>query len=211
MALDYFATSKDRAWALWKIDEDEMHLSMMEPLAEQVPETITHPNKRSEWIVARLLTAKLLKSLGCDYYGIEKDVFGKPFPRRYPFHLSLSHSYPYVAAVLDQREPVGIDLEQPKQKLLRVAPRVLHPFELTDAGQDVVKHCVYWCAKEAMVKIYGKKDLVFAENLQVDSFELHNEGDIVGKIIVGDNERLIPLYYRVYPNFVVVLNKPAKR
>jgi phosphopantetheinyl transferase (holo-ACP synthase) len=125
----------------------------------------------------------------------------------HPYHLSLSHSYPYVATLVDKNISVGIDLEQPKHKLLRIAPRIFTPTEQTDAGQDVVKLCVYWCAKEALIKVYGQKDLVFSENLIIEPFTLKATGNLSGRIIVGDSERVIPLQYIVYPNFVLVFNQ----
>ena len=99
---------------------------------------------------------------------------------------------------------MGIDLEQPKEKLLRIASRVHHENELTDLGTDIVKHCIYWCAKESLIKWYGRKDLIFAENMFIEPFERHDEGDITGKIIIGGTETLIPLHYIVYTNFVLV-------
>jgi phosphopantetheinyl transferase len=101
---------------------------------------------------------------------------------------------------------VGIDLEQPKEKLLRIAPRILAPQELQDAGTDVVKHCVYWCAKETLIKIYGRKDLTLAHNLLVSPFELSQNGHLVGRILANDKETAIPLIYYVSDGFVVVIS-----
>jgi hypothetical protein len=78
---------------------------------------------------------------------------------------------------------------------------------LLDAGNDETKHCIYWCAKESLVKIYGKKDLVFAENLEIMPFNLKTAGDITGKIIINDTKTTVPLYYQVYTGFVVVFNR----
>src|SRR6188768_2092023 len=205
MALEKIIIEKDRAWALWHLEEDESTLQDIVRV-ESLPETITNPKKRLEWLGGRVLVKVIMSALGLPFRGITKDDFGKPFPKGHQHQLSLSHSYPYVAALIDA-QVAGIDLEQPKDKLLRIAHRVLHASELTDAGQDITKHCIYWCAKEALVKVHGKKDLTFAENLQIDPFERKHEGDIVGNIIVGDEKQVIPLHYIVYQNFVVVLTK----
>jgi 4'-phosphopantetheinyl transferase len=122
----------------------------------------------------------------------------------------LSHSFPYVGVLMDRYFPAGIDLEQPKDKLLRIAARIHHQDELKDAGMDLTKHCIYWCAKESLVKWYGKKDLIFAENMFIEPFERKHEGDIRGKIIAAGKETMIPLHYIVYPNFVVVFTNPAR-
>jgi len=207
MPLEKIVSAPDRTWALWRITEDEGSLIDAIRMWELLSDSITNPNKRLEWLAGRLLVKEILHSMGLRFQGITKDQYGKPFPKGYDFHLSLSHSYPYVAALVDRFESVGIDLEQPKEKLLRIAPRIFSPVELNDAGDNITKHCVYWCAKETLVKVHGQKNLVFAENLIIEPFPLRNEGDIRGRIIVGDTERVLPLHYIVYPNFVVVFNE----
>jgi 4'-phosphopantetheinyl transferase len=65
---------------------------------------------------------------------------------------------------------------------------------------------VYWCAKESLIKIHGKKDLILAENIHIEAFELDQSGHIIGRIIVNQQETMVPLYYRVFPDFVLVFS-----
>lgn len=204
MPLEKIAIEADRVWALWRITEDETLLSRELDGMEEVPESFTNPKKRLEWLAGRVATKAAMKSLNLNFQGITKDEFGKPFPKMSEFHLSLSHSFPYAAVLLDRHFPVGIDLEQPKEKLLKIAPRVHHADELHDLGTDVVKHCIYWCAKESMVKLYGKKDLTFAENMFIQPFQRKDEGNITGKLITAHTESIIPMHYVVYDTFIVV-------
>lgn len=206
MPLEKIVTEQGRGWARWKIEESEETLRQILMYPEAVPGTISHAQKRLEWLAGRVLTHMLVQEMNLQYQGIVKDEYGKPLLNGCAHGISLSHSYPYVAAILDERHDVGIDLEQPKQKLLRVAPRVLSTRELQDAGTDLIKHCIYWCAKEAMIKVYGKKDLVLAENLLVEPFIRQEEGNIIGKLIVKSRERIIPLYYQVTSQFVMAFN-----
>jgi 4'-phosphopantetheinyl transferase len=207
MPLDNLHRETHRAWGLWKIDETEETLAAEISMFESVPETITNPFKRLEFLAARVLLKELTNSLDQRYSGITKDNFGKPFLKDSMFQISLSHSYPYVAAIIDQGQPVGIDLEQPKPKLLKIASRVLAKEELDDAGTDVIKHCIYWCAKESLIKIHGKKDLVFAEHIRINPFSRGKYGHLIGRIIVNTMETRVPLQYYVFENFVVVLSK----
>ncbi|MFZ6010979.1 MAG: 4'-phosphopantetheinyl transferase family protein, partial [Bacteroidota bacterium] len=188
MALENLHEEKDRAWALWKIEEQEPALANEVNPFEVPPATITNPLKRLEFLAGRVLIKTLLNHWSIPFEGLTKDEFGKPYLKNSTFHISLSHSYPYVAAIIDRNIPVGIDLEQPKEKLLRIGHRVLSTSELRDAGTDVIKHCIYWCAKESLIKIYGKKDLHLAENLQISPFSPKKEGNLIGRIIVGINE-----------------------
>jgi phosphopantetheinyl transferase len=203
--LEYQST--ERAWGLWNIREAEGELIGQLQKFESIPSNITHEQKRLEFCVGRVLAKTLLEKLSVKFEGIIKDEFGKPFFKNNAYQLSLSHSYPYVGALIDRSKSVGIDVEQIKPKLLKIAPRVLHPTELEDAGDNEIKHCIYWCAKEALIKIYGKKDLVFAENLLIKPFTLQNQGNLSGRIIVNNTETTIPLYYEVHNGFTVVLNK----
>lgn len=198
-------TDKHSGWALWFITEQESELT--EASGEQVDSSIVSYTKRLEWLAGRALIKSLVEQCGLEFHGIDKDEFGKPYLKEYSHPISLSHSYPYVAAQIDDEIEVGIDLEQPKAKLLNIAPRVLSPTELEDAGTDVIKHCIYWCAKEAMYKSYGKRGLHFADHLLVSPFKLVRGGDLIGKIIANGNTKKLELTYSVQPDYVLVHTK----
>jgi phosphopantetheinyl transferase len=206
MPLEKLVDEKESAWALWRINEDESVLAAQVFPLEEVPAAISNQFKRLEFLAGRVLIKTLIENWSLPFYGLIKDEFGKPFARNHSIHISLSHSYPYAAAVIHRNKSVGIDLEQPKEKLLKIASRVLNKTELIDAGEDPVKHCLYWSAKEAMIKIYGKRDLVLSKNLAVAPFLLEKTGVLTGRIVVLDTETTVRLNYEVYDNFVVVLN-----
>jgi phosphopantetheinyl transferase len=194
-------TDQQAAWALWHISETESELAFLS--MEALPEEIAAPQKRLEYLAGRALVRYLAEQAGLDYIGIHKDEYGKPFLKNLPHHISLSHSFPYVAAQLHPTQAVGIDLEQPKDKLLRIGPRVLAPQELSDAGTNVTKHCVYWCAKEAMYKVHGKRGLHFDKQLLVAPFTLQASGLLAGTI-VAESPQKITLGYLVQPDYVLV-------
>lgn len=199
---------KDNAqsgWALWFITETEEELQ--EASGEIIDNTIASYSKRLEWLAGRALLKGLVEQCGMDFYGLTKNEFGKPSLLKHLHHISLSHSYPYVAAQIDLHTEVGIDLEQPKPKLLNIAPRVLASTELADAGQDITKHCVYWCAKEALYKSYGKRGLHFADHLIVKPFNLARIGDLHGTIEINGFSRELELQYRIQPDYVLVCTK----
>ncbi|HEX5168634.1 MAG TPA: 4'-phosphopantetheinyl transferase superfamily protein [Cyclobacteriaceae bacterium] len=208
MPLQKIVREGDQLWGLWKINEDEASLHRMVNEYEKIPESLTNTVKRLEFLAGRNLVKTLMTDRGLTFRGIIKDEFGKPYPADSSYQLSLSHSFPYVAASLHSGKSVGIDLEQPKAKLLRIAPRILNEEELTSAGSDLTKHCIIWCAKEVLIKVHGKKDLVFAKNLQIAPFSLDSTGQITGRIIVNNHQTIVPLYYEVDKDFIVVLNKP---
>lgn len=198
-------SNKESQWGLWFISESEDELQNL--IDEKPDPSIVNTTKRREWLAGRALLKELITLSGHEYKGTDKDEYGKPYLIGLYHHISLSHSFPYVAAQLDLLHPVGIDLEQPKSKLLNIASRVLSEEELMDAGNDVLKHCVYWCAKEALYKLYGKRGLHFSSELLINSFTLQNAGDLRGTIATGRNQLSIALKYFIQPDYVVVLTQ----
>ena len=196
-------------WAVWHITESESTLRTL-ALPDSCPDEIHSSSKKAEWMAGRILLKYLLDKAGLPYKGLRKDIHGKPFLEGYPHPISLSHSFPYVAFQLDENNSVGIDIEQPKSKLLRIAPRILNPTERQDAGDDIVKNCIYWCAKESLYKIYGQRGLTFAEHLPVQPFVLGREGQLTGNIFMYGSDRLIKLGYCVEQDFVLVYTKPQQ-
>ncbi len=196
-------TSYQSGWAIWHITESgDLLTTLARP--DGCPTDVTSPLKRMEWAAGRVLIRTMTETAGLKYEGLSKDELGKPHLNNYKHFISLSNAYPYVAAQLDLRARVGIDLEHPKSKILKIAHRVFSKSEVEDAGKDIVKNCIYWCAKEALFKLYGKRGLSFSENLRVLPFVLTEEGDLNGIIIIGKEKDAIRLRYRIEKEYVLV-------
>lgn len=194
------------AWALWRIEESEPELAFL--ALETCPSEMIAPHKRLEYLAGRSLIRDLVEQFNDPYNGLRKDNHGKPFLKDLNSEISLSHSYPYVAAQIHPTISVGIDIEQPKEKLLKIASRVLSKDEEIDAGDQIDKHCIYWCAKEAMYKIHGKRGLHFSHQLNLDPFEMMHEGSLKGRITVRDFSQEVSLGYLVEPDYVLVYTEP---
>ena len=190
------------AWGLWFIAEEEPDLAYLS--YESCPDDIVHPQKRLEYLAGRALMKALVESMHLTYEGIRKDEFGKPFLKVHPHAISLSHSYPYVAAQIDRIQPVGVDVEQVKEKLRQVGPRILSAGEVDDAGDNLVKLCIYWCAKEALYKIYGKRNLLFSDHLKIQPYALSEKGSLRGTIDVVPMPIQVNMGYHVTKEYVVV-------
>ena len=193
---------KESGWALWFISESEQELA--EVSGADCPGEIINHQKRLEWLAGRALMKTLVEFNGLSYLGIRKDEYGKPFLNELPHQISLSHSYPYVAGQIDLLQAVGVDVEQPKEKLLKIAHRIMSPEELEDAGTNIIKHCVYWCAKETLYKIHGKRGLHFSDQLNLEPFPLDKSGTLKGIIRENDSRRHVNLAYSVQPDYVIV-------
>lgn len=204
MPMIKFCDQQPGAWAVWQITETETELSALS--FETCPAEIGHQVKRLEFLAARVLLQKVSGMQGISFQGIHKNAHGKPFLSGAACPISLTHSYPFVAAQLHPRDPVGIDLEQPKEKLLRVAPRFLSHQELADAGKDLTKLCVYWCAKEALYKLRGTPGLNFASDLHIVPF-VQKPAGLLSATIQTNPAYQVKLYYRVEPEYVIAVTE----
>jgi phosphopantetheinyl transferase len=146
-------------------------------------QTIHHPQKKLEWLASRLVLRRLVEEQGASFHGIYKDAFGKPHLNQLPFHISIAHCFPLAVGALHQYQPVGIDIERPREKLLRIGDRFLNPEEALAAGTDLDLLCKFWASKEVLYKIYGRKKLIFKENMSV---AIHRENEINGLILMED-------------------------
>jgi len=196
-----FRQTDPGAWAVWHIEEPEHELAFLS--FETCPAEIVHEAKRLEYLAARVLMKQVCETLGFAYEGLRKNQHGKPFLKENRHHVSLTHSYPYVAVQVHPQVPVGIDLEQPKTKLLRVAPRFLSAAELPEAGVDLTRLCVYWCAKEALYKLQGTPGVLFSIHLHIHPFQLGQAGLLLGNIR-AQPPRVVELAYEAEKNYVVV-------
>jgi len=158
---------------LWKIEENESQLGSLATLTSDERaefDLITHPIQRVEWLACRVVMRRLVTGSGLNYGGLYKDEYGKPHLVGLEAHVSISHTTGWAAAALHRLRPVGIDLEPFRPQLTRVVPRVLSDAENDHAGGDLTRLAMYWCAKEALYKLYGKRQLSLREHLIIEPF-----------------------------------------
>ena len=194
-------------WAIWLIDESAEDLYSRISCSDQENDEyalIHNEVKKLEWLSARNALNEILNNLDISANSI-KDGYGKPHLDNEHF-ISLAHSYPFAAAILNKRKPVGIDIEKVQDKLLKVVPKFLNPREIDSLNLNIEKACVYWTAKETLYKIYGKKKLSFKENLFVKNFQLQNKGNTMGSIITDSHHSSHTLHYFKFDNYFICFN-----
>jgi phosphopantetheinyl transferase len=155
--------------AIWKIDESLATLSALYgPINQDLDalENTKIESKKLEWLAARLALKSLLPNEG---FEVRKDEFGKPHLNLSGLEISISHAKGYGAAALSTRGPVGIDIEYERPQILRIAHKFLNPSEQAWASEDTKHLTQIWSAKEALYKLHGRTELIFAEQLKVNS------------------------------------------
>ena len=159
---------------LWKIEEPPSYFLNYLGIDEiDLPavSNATHPVKQLEWLASRSCVKQCVETLEHTYLGIEKDCHNNPYLVDIQGFVSLSHTNEYAVAVVSLEEEVGIDIERISNKLSRVAHKFLSPPERILAGENLLRMCIYWCAKESLYKWYGKKNLSFKENIYIEPFD----------------------------------------
>ena len=163
------------SWAMWKIEEP------LSALAEYVQwdlseldewQQIHHPKKQAEWLAGRVALKAVLLSWGVASFNLFKDDKGKPHLTNSDWHISLANAYPYGVAVMHRHCPVGIDIERPSEKLWRIRHKFLNAKELIAAQDDLANLCVYWCIKECLYKLYGRKQLSLKQHIAVEKLAI---------------------------------------
>jgi phosphopantetheinyl transferase len=177
---------KDCIWGIWEITEPIHELSQI--LVDNVfdgshLQSIRHEGKKVESIAVRVLAQTLLTYWQLPYLGIRKDNCDKPHLAGYNFSISVSHTSRYAAAIIHRKQKVGIDIEQIKTKLIKVAPKFLSPAELIHTGTNLERLCIYWCAKEVLYKKHGKKNLSLKDEIYIHPFHHTLAGPVHGEIM----------------------------
>lgn len=155
---------------------------------------LVHEAGRQQWLAARLLLRELT---GNRETCVSYDEYNKPFVPHSALKISISHSYGLVAVITDDEMETGIDIEIIKPKIERIAEKFMSDEEMRmlDPQSRIEALYVHWCAKEALYKLYGKKELIFKENLSIRPFIYSGEGEIEGSIVCADHEGDYTLRY----------------
>jgi enterobactin synthetase component D len=170
------------ALAVKIIDGPENHdlnfLSFREKLSFA---NISHPEKKKEWATARMAIHDALEVLNVPYPGFFKDEHGKSQSMNGQGYVSLTHTPGFAGAIFHREQPVGIDIDLIREKILKIGFRFLDESELDFLEKDPVHYTMAWSAKESIFKCQGRKGVSFRENILLDPFDV-TAGKIKGKI-----------------------------
>ena len=175
--------SKDTQLGLWKVEESSSKLEQKLILNDEEKEFFKslENNKRNyHWLGGRVLLRTMINTP--EFIELQNDENGKPYLVNYGYEISLSHSFDYAAAMISKKCPVGVDIEKIRPKIRKIVRKFMHYKECDEAGTEaeIKKLFVYWCAKEAMFKLYGKKPLSIRENIRISPFTLEESGIVEG-------------------------------
>ena len=152
---------------VWEIEEP---LDFFEtfPASWSTP-SIENPIKKLESVAARYCLHQLSPEF--ESLILVQNDRNRPFFQDSDWHISLTHSYPYVAAACSRQNRIGIDLEKPGRNIEKIAPRFLCPTELTKWKDASTVLTLAWSAKESIYKAVGKPGLSFQKEIEIIDFD----------------------------------------
>jgi len=196
----------DTEFALWKIEEqaDDLYKQLQLDEGEKAyVEKLSHSKRYLHWLGTRVLLRKMLST--DEYIDCKVDAHGKPYLVNLPYHISLSHSFDYAAVIISKTHKVGIDIEQIKEKVERIAPKFMRPDELAFIeGDKKIEHLyVCWCAKEAVYKCNGQKEVSFADNIFLEPFNFEHHGVLNANLHKNDLNLDYTVGYMQYADYMI--------
>ena len=156
---------------IWKIEESLEDLTKGIELTEQSKKRVD-AMKSILHQQGFMSIRQLLKQAGYKDADVFYDEFGKPHLKDKNY-LSISHSFTFTAIIISKKNPVGIDVEKQRDKIVKIA----HKFTPIEEYNTIANHealvsklTIVWGAKESLYKIYGKKKLQFLHHIYIEDF-----------------------------------------
>jgi len=162
---------------IWKVVETEESLAQMVSLT---PNSMARIRGMKSEIHRRAYFSirHLLMEAGYVDQDLYYDEEGKPHLKDGDF-ISITHSHMYTGVIVSDRYQVGIDIEQQREKILRIAHKYTPVGAYRTIGNTetlIRKLTVVWGAKESLYKICAKKGLSFLHHIVITDFALTDSG-----------------------------------
>ena len=155
--------------AIWKIEEPESFFAERTGLIID----LKNEKRRIEHLAGRFLLTHLEEDF--PLWNIRKDEHDKPRIDNNAFFFSISHSWPYIAAVIDPYSEAGIDIQIWHPRIAHIQHKFLSHDEQLLFNNDPKLLTVAWCAKEAVYKWNGKRGVDFIQHLPIEFFNKKGE------------------------------------
>lgn len=157
----------------------------------------TNEKRKIEWLGTRYLLQTQHNKQAIIIYNND----GKPTLNSGE-NISISHSNGVVGIIISNQD-IGLDIERKREKIDRIKEKFLNKNELNEISNSTDKTTLlttYWSCKEALLKIYGKTDLIFDEQLFVEI----NNNKITGKIITDKIDLSLNLNIEKIDDYIIV-------
>lgn len=158
-------------------------------------------SRKIEFVATRCLVQF---SLGQDVL-IENDEHGKPYLINSDLNISISHTKAYVGILIGDKHSVALDMEYLSDRVNRIASRFLSKKELNKIeDENKILHLYqHWCAKECLIKMYGKKDIHLIDELKISPFS-SSDSNFFGQVCRANFSETYTFQYLQFDNHLLV-------
>ena len=192
--------------AVWQITESEEELlgltSVPHDELEEIQLFRNESHRRQKLAVRALLNEMFEEKMYLNHHDN-----GKPYLENCATNISITHTDKYVAVIIHDDEEVGVDIESLDRDFAVVEKKALSEDEIEDLDDDKKNEqlAIYWCAKEAIFKRMSQNRVNFAEQIEVEKFNLKKEGELEATFIHKDEyEEEFELEYMMFDRHVLV-------
>ncbi|MGN6615837.1 MAG: 4'-phosphopantetheinyl transferase family protein [Ilyomonas sp.] len=190
---------------IWHITEPEEFFLAKVPLQKN----ITHPHKRLQHLAGRYLLQYLFPDF--PYNEILIADTRKPYLPNDQYHFSISHCSNYAAVIISKNKRVGIDIEVPTERVLKITKRFLSEVEranfLTGSRDKITDYqlqTILWSAKEAIFKWWSYGSVDFSENIFIENFKPGKKGTITALFKHQLKNAELGLHYHCFDDIYLV-------
>jgi phosphopantetheinyl transferase len=193
---------------LWKITEDFDTLFnqvQLKPSALERLQSMKSESHQKGFLAVRML----LQHLDYTDFDLYYDAFGKPYIKPQgcsikEVEISISHSNDFSAIVISEQK-VGLDIEQLKDKTLKIASRFMDVFHLeglTDK-EKIKKATVIWGIKESIFKIKNEVGISFLYHIFEDNFTFEDK-KATTTLKFNDKEEKFKIQFDLVEDYIFV-------
>ena len=128
---------------------------------------------------------------------ITYDEYRKPYINNGVPHISISHSYTKLVVIAHYGISTGIDIEKVRDKIELIQHKFLSEAERLVCNNNRVTLTLYWAVKEAVYKAYGKKNLDFIDNIQIQTIKTQAVNRIFVNLITDTYDKVYELQFEI--------------
>jgi len=203
---------EDTRLAIWKIEENEEELKCLLVLNDQEKnfvEGLRNGKRTLHWLASRVLLRKLLNLDTSESLDTRIDEHEKPYIFNKSYHFSITHSFDYAGVIVSRDHLVGLDIEQINDKIIRIEDKFMSEEEkgFIDPNQKIQHLYACWSAKEALYKLFGKKNVSFKENIHIHPFPYSPKGIMRASLIKDQFFKNFEIYYEWFDGYMLAYVK----
>jgi phosphopantetheinyl transferase len=191
---------------VWKITEQASDLLQQIRLSDterKLYEGFRTDLRRKQWLAYRRMIKEIISP---QKHPVHYDGSGKPFLAGSKWHISVSHTGEYAGVIISPDVKVGIDMELVRPRIDKVKEKFLSDAELASISREkwLEELTLAWCAKEALYKLYGWRNLDFKKNINILLKGYERDSTFYGEISLPSGSHKYKLFWEMHGELLIV-------